>query len=430
MAERDDPPLYLRRKVWWTWVNVPLGNGKNKRRRLSTGQRDRALAKAAARRLRREWVNGAPERAAYALSECLAAWLATLERVKREEVTQDYYRKKARHLLRYFGPELDVHAITMSDCDDYLAARKLEGVRYKTREKKGADLTGKRYRDVSLSTIAKELGALRSALKHAKRRGLYRGDPSIVLPEELRGAYSPRDRALSREEYPKLWLALSAERRDYLIAYVGMGPREGELYRITADDVRDDGRCHIHGHKGKRDRADRLVPMRPEVAEVLVRRADELEDGQPLFAHWDNARRDLAAACKRAGIVPVTHNDLRRTFATWLCEEGVPEHTTSALMGHASSAMVRRVYSRIGADAQRSAIDRLPSLLGPRVTDGVTDHDAPSGRSGQCGQVQDRETTGNTVPRDGIEPPIRGFSIRTLKRKKPKNVAGLVLVRR
>jgi hypothetical protein len=167
MAERDDPPLYLRRKVWWTWVNVPLGNGKNKRRRLSTGQRDRALAKAAARRLRREWVNGAPERAAYALSECLAAWLATLERVKREEVTQDYYRKKARHLLRYFGPDLDVHEITMGDCDSYLAARKLEGVRFKTREKEGDELTAKRYRDVSLSTIAKELGALRSALKHA-----------------------------------------------------------------------------------------------------------------------------------------------------------------------------------------------------------------------------------------------------------------------
>jgi integrase len=37
---------------------------------------------------------------------------------------------------------------------------------------------------------------------------------------------------------------------------------------------------------------------------------------------WVNVRRDLAAACRRAGIERVTPNDLRRTFASGMKQGG------------------------------------------------------------------------------------------------------------
>ena len=51
-----------------------------------------------------------------------------------------------------------------------------------------------------------------------------------------------------------------------------------------------------------------------------------------LFRDWGNVRRDLEAACKRAGIAKVSPNDLRRTYATWLRQASVELHLIGAAM--------------------------------------------------------------------------------------------------
>ena len=48
-------------------------------------------------------------------------------------------------------------------------------------------------------------------------------------------------------------------------------------------------------------------------------------------------------------------HDLRHTFATRLAENGVPESTMLALMGHMSRAMLER-YSHIRMTAKRDAV--------------------------------------------------------------------------
>ena len=48
-------------------------------------------------------------------------------------------------------------------------------------------------------------------------------------------------------------------------------------------------------------------------------------------------------------------HDLRHTFATRLAENGVPESTMLALMGHMSRAMLER-YSHIRMAAKRNAV--------------------------------------------------------------------------
>ncbi|MGH7179913.1 MAG: tyrosine-type recombinase/integrase, partial [Tepidisphaeraceae bacterium] len=55
-------------------------------------------------------------------------------------------------------------------------------------------------------------------------------------------------------------------------------------------------------------------------------------------------------------------NDLRRTFASWLVQQGVPLLTVATLMGHSSTRMVERVYGRLSKQNLDSAIALLPSF--------------------------------------------------------------------
>jgi integrase len=270
--------------------------------------------------------------------------------------------------------------------------------------------------------IAKELGLLRSVLRYAAKQGSYRRDSTSIaalLPDEIEGTYVPRDRALSQAEYQALHAAMGEGRRDYLAAWCLCGARESELYSVTAADVDlDGGQMHLRGTKT--GGSDRWIPIQPDLLEVLERRADATPEG-PLIPEWPNVRRDLRVACAKAKISPVSCNDLRRTFATWLAEAGVAELVTASLMGHASTAMVRRVYTKIGQSAKRAAVASLPRL-GGAVTAGVTEPGGNSGRSGQPERPgasaaptrtsrKPRTAAISEVPRDGIEPPTRGFSV-------------------
>ena len=51
-------------------------------------------------------------------------------------------------------------------------------------------------------------------------------------------------------------------------------------------------------------------------------------------------------------------HDLRRTAATKMAENGTPEATMKALLGHMSTSMLER-YSHIRMDAKRTATESL-----------------------------------------------------------------------
>ena len=59
----------------------------------------------------------------------------------------------------------------------------------------------------------------------------------------------------------------------------------------------------------------------------------EAERTGPLVQPWPNVHKDLRAACERAGIEPVTPNDLRRTFASWLKQAGEDSMVVARLLG-------------------------------------------------------------------------------------------------
>lgn len=79
----------------------------------------------------------------------------------------------------------------------------------------------------------------------------------------------------------------------------------------------------------------------------------------PLVRKMIFQRRAFEVACRRAGIPRCTPHDLRRTFASWLLQEGVPERDIADLLGHTKTNLVRSVYAKTSLDRLRGAVSKL-----------------------------------------------------------------------
>ncbi len=113
----------------------------------------------------------------------------------------------------------------------------------------------------------------------------------------------------------------------------------------------------------------------------------------------DARRAESVAANLERGLSP---NDLRRTHATWLRAAGVDLGLVARQLRHADPRMVFKVYGSLDAHTAAHAIG---VALGCEA--GVKGGAGSGARDGRDGQ----QIPQNLVPRDGIEPPTRGFSI-------------------
>lgn len=331
--------VYERGKYWWAWGYYEDGKRWFASTKVPVDQSKRT-AEAAGKRIERDRLVRGQAATVLTVLEALSMLKAQKERAGRSEATMDYMRGKSRQLLRVLGPACDVATIDPAVCDRYVDQRMREGV--------------------GQYTAGKELGVLFEALRVAKRHGLWEGDTKTLATEGMRGAYVPRERWLTVPEYQALILAMYQGRREHVTAYVYLGVRHSELYRIHARHLDHDARrVFVDGTKSKR--AKRWIPCAPEVWDVLERRAADKPTG-PLFEKWQrqNMRQLLHRACLKADVEPVSANDLRRTFASWLCSAGVPEMVCARLMGHTTSAMVRKVYAQMSDEAMGAAIARMP----------------------------------------------------------------------
>lgn len=82
----------------------------------------------------------------------------------------------------------------------------------------------------------------------------------------------------------------------------------------------------------------------------------------PVAGTWHNVRRDLRLACEKGRIDPVSPNDLRRTFASWLKQAGRDSMAVGKLLGHTSSRMVEMTYGHLDHRALAEAMKGLPKL--------------------------------------------------------------------
>jgi integrase len=310
-------------------------------RRVSTGQPTQALARAwKAGKL----LDGANPRLAASkkahLDGAVKDLLAELRRRGRAPGTIDKVRKKMGHFLRLWGKDCRLHTIDARRVNAYIDARMLDA---------GA------ARDSSLSrtTIRDELAALRQTLKLAKRLGVYAYPLEDVLPDRFEANVRPRTDFVPYDKLHLLFGQLPEHRRAHILFFCVTGGRCADSFRARREDFDvsgDEWRITVRGSKTRLSWRTIPVPdfLRWPVALLLV-----LAPGEDrLFSPWSEGsmNRDIKAACRRAGLAPVSTNGLRRTFGHALRSHGYSLDVISKLFGHSTEKLARDVYADFSAD--------------------------------------------------------------------------------
>ena len=299
-------------------------NGLRHRHSLAT--RDKKVAK---QRLRRaelgQRVEGGPAQKK-ALVEAVAEMVAI-----KKAATAEAYKAKSGQLFRIFGMHRDIATVTAADVTTYITQRRGECA--------------------SDHTIHKELVVLRQALKEARRRGESGADPGIVPP--WKADYNPQDRWLSRWEFDALIASAPPRRKIWIAIQCLTGANKGEMQQLTWEhvDLRA-GQILIPGKK--RETRWRHVPINAELRAWL----ESADREAPLVPPWPDVSHALPDLCRKAGIDPANTNDLRRTFGSWLAQEGVPILTIARLMGN-SVAVAEKAYARLSEAAFRESVEKI-----------------------------------------------------------------------
>lgn len=263
------------------------------------------------------------------LGEWVQNMMAEKQRSRASETVR-FYKPKVGHLIRLFGEDAPLAAITPVTVDQYRDTREEEGAAH--------------------YTISKEFTALRQVLKRAKRAGQYGGDLTTLFPLGYGHGYEPRDTVLSVDAEARLRAELSPDRWGCIAFMLATAARLGEATRARREDW-DPERRLFHVRGTKTDGSDRLVPALSLTEGYLLESLEYMPFG------WRRMSKDLPEVCARLGLPKVTPNDLRRTAATRLIEAGVDPYLVAKITGHASLKMLRDVYDRSSPEAWRAAIE-------------------------------------------------------------------------
>jgi integrase len=285
--------------------------------------------------------------------------------------------KRIRTVTDVVGPYLQGYKLSHRPQSVQFATGRLAQVKKSLGNVILSDLTDERIRayirqrqgdGVSGRTINMEVGELSRAI----------GQPWSLLWPKVRKLEERKDvgRALSLAEQGALLDGLEDRRTPHIGTLVPLllltGMRAGEALPLAWGRVDLMGKSLTVGRAKTANGTGRVIPFEDELGSILAsHRAWFVEKfGEPKPEHylfpwgkpvpsdptrhatditwgWDQLRADTGVSCRL--------HDLRHTFATRLAENGVPESTMLALMGHMSRAMLER-YSHIRIAAKRDAV--------------------------------------------------------------------------
>lgn len=349
------------RQFWWRidgdqrskflWTN--LGG-----RRVSTGCTTLGAAQAWKAERERESVD--PTYAAArstAIKSAIADFIGELKVARRSAATIRYYEQKLGTWMTFLGEDKPIAEIVPPLVQKFVAWRTTDQPL----------LDGAVAIAATPQTARKEVAALLTMLKSAKHAGLFPGDVMALKPLRLAGAYEPRERHPTREQFAALVVEL--ERRNlrhraaFICAAVATGGRLGELHRLRREDV--DPKTGVYRLRVTKTRkTEGEIRERIAVAEArpLLKYALKFGAGKDglVLQPWaaPNMVQTLERVGDKIGVPGFSANDFRRAMASWLRQDGVPPHLVAFMLGHTSSAMVERVYGRMTASAAATLIER------------------------------------------------------------------------
>lgn len=168
-----------------------------------------------------------------------------------------------------------------------------------------------------------------------------------VQKVKARAEAAPRTRFLEVDEAIRVLERVAPRSRvlHYLLA--GTGLEVSAALALQARDVGHDGLVRARGSKTPHRNRTVRVTWAP-AWDVLVPALGARLPGAPLFPGLTAtmALRDLQAACRAAGIVPLRSHDWRHTYAVRELRAGMPLALVAHQLGHGSTILAQRVYGR------------------------------------------------------------------------------------
>jgi integrase len=312
--------LYLKKRgaVWWAF------GGRDFRK--STGHTDERKAQVVLNRWQRELDDPTHYRANKAtVASAAERFMSELHAAGTNPSTIRFYEVKVRHVVAGLGH------VKLNDLDHAKVLRYTQ-----EREKAGAHP----------HTVHRELTALRRTLKSAARANEFGRDWKGVLPE-YSSRYEPRKEWLTAEEVWNVIGSLDPKRGAAVAFILATASDFSPAFMARREDVKAKS-VMVWGTKTATRK--REVP-RVSMFDPFLRYAVEHGDGEGglLLSPWTNMPRDLRRACRRAGVTEVTARSLRRSAATWLVKAAVPFSVAAKFLGHASTAMLMKVYGQLDA---------------------------------------------------------------------------------
>ena len=363
---------YLRGKVWWVrfqWKNETIRRSARTSSRRHAEEFERDLREAY-----RKMMHGKPRKTyKEAMGEFVAQHLPSL-------------KPSAR---RRYGTSIDRLTPRLGDLylDQITTARLREFVAYRRRE------------GVKDATIRRDLACLSSMFTLAVSEGWADANPVKNMDKRSIRESAPRTRYLSHNEETMLIYHAGAYLWPMVAFAINTGLRLEEQLSLEWSQV-DLRRGEIFIPNTKTD-MPRTVQLLPRAAQILAQRPVYL--GSPYVfvkkggERYGKLTRGLAGACQRAGIKDLKWHDLRRTCGCRLLQDhGLDIFKVRDWLGHKSVAVTERSYSFLGDETIREAL-----RVGTKVVTGAADSSFQEGA----------KSLKKMVPRGGIEPPTRGFSV-------------------
>jgi integrase len=264
------------------------------------------------------------------------------------------------------------------------------------RSRHASDASKEKSREVSRSTINRNISALRAALARAVEWGALSAMPlgkikrkaeddnavvrylsededtrlrsALVARDNIRRAARESANVWRRERGYEEWSAYGAY-TDHLtplvLLAVNTGLRRGELLQLRWRDADLQRRMLTVLGDGAKTGQTRHVPLNSEAVRVLKAwRPVAFESDWCMFGGADSStplvviKKAWAGVLKAAKISKFRFHDLRHTFASKLVMAGVDLNTVRELLGHKSIAMTLR-YAHLAPEHKAAAVEAI-----------------------------------------------------------------------
>jgi integrase len=262
--------------------------------------------------------------------------------------SEAFYRAKSNNLIKFFGADTLLSAITTDAVDGFRSSLKSVG---NNAFKKGN----------SQATINHHLATLSMLFKIAHQRGGVAMKPVFGIKQgrRVRKRWVKEDEELVQLKLLKQWG--KADQLDWYVLLIDTGMRPTETKDMTGAwcDFRDGGAIHVL--ISKTDAGIRSIPMTKRVREVLERRCLTYKHGKLFPASWETFTNQWDETRKEMGLTEdrdFVSYCLRHTFATRLLQRGEDLEVVSKLMGHSSLDQTME-YAKLAAKKFIEAIRRL-----------------------------------------------------------------------